>query len=60
MRADPAELMDAAHSGRDHPFVEHTVAGDFGGVGQDGMVANQAVVGDVHVVHHQHVVADTR
>ena len=60
VRADSAELMNAAHPGRDHPFVEHAMAGYLSGVGQDRMVADEAVVRDVYIVHHQHVVADAR
>ena len=36
------------------------MARELGGVGENAMVADDAVVRDVDVVHHQHVVADAR
>src|SRR5208283_1914511 len=57
---DAAELMHAAHALEADEFFEHTMSTELGRVHQDAIVADDAIVRDVHVGHHQHVVADQR
>ncbi len=60
MRADLAELVQQGEAAQDRPVVDPAVAGDRGGVGEDGVAADHAVVRDVHVGHDPVVVADAR
>ena len=53
MDADPAELVDAGE-GADGRVVRHLdVAGEGGAVGEDGVAAHPAVVGDVGIGHEE-------
>ena len=56
--ADADELMDPAHALEVHKFFQYAVAAELGGVHEDAIVADDAVVRDVHVWHHENVIAD--
>ncbi|MNM83259.1 hypothetical protein D3C81_953150 [compost metagenome] len=58
MRTDMAELMDQGEAGEDRPVADVHMPGQRGVVDQDAVVADHAVVTDVHVGHQQVVVAD--
>src|SRR5271156_673233 len=60
VRADAAELMNAAHSLETCEFLEHAVAAELGRVHQDAIVADDTIVGDMNIGHDQHVIADQR
>ena len=58
MRADLAELVDQGETAEDDPVVDGHVAGQRRGVGENRVVADHAIMGDVHVGHQPVVVAD--
>ena len=58
MCANLAELVDEAEAAEDHVVVDLDVPCQRGGIGEDALVADDAVVGDVHVGHDPVVVAD--
>src|SRR3569623_75588 len=56
--AETAELMYLAEAAKDHVILDHHMAGQRGIIGEDGVVADQAIVREVHVRHDPIVVAD--
>jgi hypothetical protein len=54
------ELMHAAHPRGHDPFFEHAMTCKFGRIGDDRVVADVAIVGDVRIIHHEHAAADLR
>jgi hypothetical protein len=57
VRADAHELVHAGQTTQDHPVPHMHMAGQLHVVGQDGVVADLAIVGHVHVGHDPVVVA---
>ena len=41
-------------------ILEHDVTRELGGVRENAVIADDTIVRDVHVVHREHVAADTR
>ena len=60
MRADLHELVDGGKSPDDHPLADLDMPAQGGAVGEDGLVADDAVVGDMCVRHQQDVIAQPR
>src|SRR5699024_9413772 len=60
VRTDLAELVHARIAGHDHPVADLDVPGQGRIIGKDGVVADDAVVRDVHVGQKPVVVADAR
>ncbi len=58
VRADPAELVDAREAPERREVVHLDVAGERGGVREDRVAPDEAVVGDVHLGHEQVVRPD--
>src|SRR3569623_1922038 len=56
--AEAAELMHLAESADDHVILDHYMTGQRGVIGEDGVVADQAIVREVHVGLDPIVVAD--
>ena len=52
-RTDAAELVNQNGSGNDGKVIDNDLAGEFRRVADDATVANNAVVGDVHIFHQQ-------
>ena len=59
-RADPAELMNAHRPGQVCPIAYGNMTGQHGVIGQNHIVANLAVVGDMGIDHQQAIIADDR
>src|SRR6516162_2985123 len=57
MRPDPGELVDRGHRTEVSALLDHAMTTKLGAVRQDNIVADPAIVRDVHVVHHQHAIA---
>ena len=58
VRADMTELMHPAHARGYDPFLEYTMASQFGRIGDNRVVADIAVMGDMGIIHNQHAIAD--
>lgn len=58
VHADPAELVEARHRGKDRVVLHHHMPGDAGRVRHDDVVAELAVVRHVGVAEEKIVVAD--
>jgi hypothetical protein len=58
--AHPDELVDAAHAAQDGPVADVRVAREGSIVGEHGLVADAAIMGDVRIGHEPVVVADAR
>src|SRR5436190_5491757 len=60
MRADVNELVDERRGTEDCPVAHGDVPCELAGVGEDGVIADLAVVREMHVSHDPVVVADPR
>jgi hypothetical protein len=57
MSPDPGELVHRGHRTEVRTLLDHAMTTELRAVGQDNVVADPAVVRDVHVVHHQNTIA---
>src|SRR6516225_243926 len=60
MRTNVAELVHAAHTCGHYPFLQPAMASDFRRICDNRVIADLAVVGDMTVIHQQHMVANAR
>ena len=60
VRANAAELMDAAHGAHDHVIAEHDMAAEPDAVGENDLVPDDAVMRHVDSDHHEAAGADPR
>ena len=60
MGADVAELVNLRETAEDRPVTDGHVPGQAGVVAHDDVIAEVAIVGDVHVGHDPVVIADAR
>ena len=58
--ADANELVQGAIARKIDVVFEHTVSGQQGTIGDDAMIADLAIVGDMAMGHEEIVVPDTR
>src|SRR5690606_22643361 len=59
MDADMAELVNLAEAAQDRPVIDMDMACEGRAVRQDGVIADLAVMGDMHVRHDPVVIADS-
>src|SRR5215471_253222 len=57
MSPDPGELVHRGHRTQVSALLDHAMTAELGAVGQDNIVADSAIVRDMHVVHYQHAIA---